>query len=508
MRNLLLTTTMLACAGLAAQAQQLRIAVSTHITNMDPQDQTGNNGAPMLYQVYDTLIERNSFSNPLTFKPGLATAWEQVAPTVWELTLREGVTMHDGTTLDADDVAFSLNRVWLEKDPEFASTWGRWFYNFERVEVVDPQTVRIHTLREDPNFETLISARSAGIVSKEHYEALGFEDAALNPVGSGPYRVTEFIARDLAVMERFADYWGDPAPFEKLEFQYVEEVASRVTGLVNGEFDLVTNIPPDQEGTMQGEGIKTMGVTWPMFHVWIIAQNNPPTDNPDVRKALRLCTDRQALVDGLWGGKAHVPMAHQFEEYGAPYYMPDLELIRFDPEEGKRLLAQAGYNGEPILAQFPRSYYLYGDLAAQVIQQQWAACGVTLELQEVDEINYEEMNVRAWSNPMYYPDPMGAMDTHWSDKSWVSSRGPLWSPTHPEWAETYEAARYETDVDARKAAYAKLLELSEIESGWVLLYEPHEIYGMREGLSFEIPVAQRPYVLPFRAGEVTIDTNF
>ncbi|MEL6426929.1 MAG: ABC transporter substrate-binding protein, partial [Pseudomonadota bacterium] len=222
MRNLLLTTAMLACAGLAAQAQQLRIAVSTHITNMDPQDQTGNNGAPMLYQVYDTLIERNSFSNPLTFKPGLATAWEQVAPTVWELTLREGVTMHDGTTLDADDVAFSLNRVWLEKDPEFASTWGRWFYNFERVEVVDPQTVRIHTLREDPNFETLISARSAGIVSKEHYEALGFEDAALNPVGSGPYRVTEFIARDLAVMERFADYWGDPAPFEKLEFQYVE----------------------------------------------------------------------------------------------------------------------------------------------------------------------------------------------------------------------------------------------------------------------------------------------
>lgn len=251
-----------------------------------------------------------------------------------------------------------------------------------------------------------------------------------------------------------------------------------------------------------------MGVTWPMFHVWIIAQNNPPTDNPDVRKALRLCTDRQALVDGLWGGKAHVPTAHQFEEYGQPYYIDGLELIKFDPEEGKRLLAEAGYDGEPILAQFPRSYYLYGDLAAQVIQQQWAECGVNLELQEVDEINYEEMNVRAWSNPMYYPDPMGAMDTHWSDKSWVSSRGPLWSPSHPEWEATYEAARYETDVDARRAAYQKLLELSEEESGWLLMYEPHEVYGMREGLSFKIPVAQRPYVLPFRAGEVTVADNF
>ncbi len=507
MKKLLLTTAAVAFASTAA-AQELRVAVSTHIPNMDPQDQTGNNGAPMLYQVYDTLIERDSFSNPLTFKPGLATDWEQVDATTWQLTLRDGVTMHDGTTLDAEDVAFTLNRMIVDKDPEFAPSWGRWFYNFERVEVVDPLTVRIHTLREEPNFETLISARSAGITSKEHYEAMGFEDAALNPVGSGPYRVTEFVARDLAVMERFDDYWGEPAPFEQISFKYVEEVASRVTGLVNGEFDLVTNIPPDQESAMQADGIEIKGVTWPMFHVWIIAQNNPPTDNPLVRKALRLCTDRQAMVDGLWGGKAHVPLAHQFEEYGAPYYIEDLELIRYDPEEAMRLLDEAGYKGEPVLAQFPRSYYLYGDIAAQVIQQQWAECGVNLELQEVDEIDYQQMNLRAWSNPMYYPDPMGAMDTHWSDKSWVSTRGPLWSPSHPEWASTYETARYSTDPQERRAAYGKLLELSEIESGWILLYEPHELYGMREGLSFEIPVAQRPYVLPFRAGEVTIADNF
>ncbi|MEO0542770.1 MAG: ABC transporter substrate-binding protein [Pseudomonadota bacterium] len=490
-----------------AAAQELRIALSTHIANMDPQDNTGNNGAPMIYQVYETLIERDSFSNPLTFKPSLATEWAQVEPTIWELKLREGVQMHDGTIMDAEDVAFSLNRVWLEKDPEFSSTLGRWFYNFEKVEIVDPMTVRIHTFREDPLFETLISARTAGITSKEHYEALGFEDASLQAVGSGPYRVTEFVPRDLAVMERYEEYWGDPAPFEKIEFQYVEEVSSRVTGLVNGEFDLITNIPPDQASALDVDGIETTGVTWAMFHVWMIHQNNEPTNDPRVRLAMRLCTDRQALVDGLWGGKAHVPMAHQFEEYGAPYYFEDLELVRYDPEEAKRLLEEAGYDGTPVLAQFPRSYYLYGDLAAQVIQQQWAECGINLELQEVDEINYDEMNVRAWSNPMYYPDPMGAMDTAWSDLSWVSTRG-IWTPSHPEWAETYETVRFSTDVEERKAAYRKLLDLAELESGWILQYEPHELYAMRSGLSFEIPIAQRPYVLPFRAGEVTIDANF
>ncbi|MEL6170172.1 MAG: ABC transporter substrate-binding protein, partial [Pseudomonadota bacterium] len=145
MKRLLFTTAILAASAVAAQAQDLRVAVSTHISNMDPQDQTGNSGAPMLYQVYDTLIERDSFSNPLTFKPGLATEWAKVEPTIWELKLREGVMMHDGTTMDADDVAFSLNRMLVERDPEFAASWGRWFYNFEKVEVVDPLPVRIHT---------------------------------------------------------------------------------------------------------------------------------------------------------------------------------------------------------------------------------------------------------------------------------------------------------------------------------------------------------------------------
>ncbi len=404
MKQLFLSTAAVAVllAGAAsADAAELRIAVSTHIPNMDPQDQTGNNGAPMLYQIYDTLIERDSFSNPLTFKPGLATEWTQIEPTVWELKLREGVQMHDGTTLDAFDVEFSLDRVFHHEDPEFFPSWGRWFYNFTDVEVVDPLTIRIHTSREEPLFETMISARSAGIVSKEHYDALGFEEASLNPVGSGPYKVAEFVSRDLAVMERFDDYWGEAAPLDKVTFKYVEEVAARVTGLVNGEFDLVTNVPPDQESAMQTDGVSIKGVTWPMFHVWIIAQNNPPTDDARVRRAVRLCTDRQALVDGLWGGKAHVPAAHQFEEYGAPFFIDNLDLIKYDPAEAKRLLAEAGYDGEPVLAQFPRSYYLYGDLAAQVIQQQWAVCGINLELQEVDEIDYSKMNFRAWSNPMY-----------------------------------------------------------------------------------------------------------
>ena len=355
MKTILSTTALALLLTGAAQAQELRIGLSTFEDSLDPQNTTGNSGAPMLYQIFDTLIERDSFSNPLTFKPGLATEWRQVEPTVWELKLREGVVFHNGDSFDADDVEFSLDRMFHGENPDFTSAWGRWAYNFKDVEVVDPMTVRIHTHREESIFETLMSARSFGIVSKEYQEAVGFEDAALNPVGTGPYKVTGFVPDETLVLERFADYWGEPAALDKVTMTHVPEVASRVTGIVNDEFDIVTNIPPDQVPALDVDGVETMGVTWPMFHVYVIHMNKAPTDNPLVRQAMRLCTDRQALVDGLWGGKAGTPTAHQFPEYGAPLYIEGLELIEYNPEKGRALLAEAGYDGAPIIAQFPNS---------------------------------------------------------------------------------------------------------------------------------------------------------
>jgi peptide/nickel transport system substrate-binding protein len=487
-------------------AQELRVAVATHVPGLDPQQDSGNAATQFQYLIYDTLIERVPDSRPLEFRPGLATSWEQVEPTVWELQLREGVEMHDGTIMDADDVAFSLNRMFRLERPEYSTPFGRFFYNFREVEVVDALTVRIHTHREEPLFQTLISSQNGAIVSQEHHEALGFDAARIDPAGSGPYRVAQFTPRELLVLERFDGHWGDPAPLERINFQLVSEVASRVTGLINDEFDLITNIPPDQASAMDVEGVDTLGVTWPLFHVWVIQMNSGPTQDPLVRQAMRLCTDRQALVDGLWSGLGKVPNAFQFEEYGEPFYQPDVEHIRYDPEEARARLAQSDYNGEPIIAQFTQSYYLYGDLAAQVIQQQWAECGLNLQLQQIEQYDNDVLHIRAWSNPMYYPDPMGAMDASWSEYSTITRLG-LWDPQHPEWDEVYDAARFGTDQDARIEAYRRLMELTDEESGWIVLYQPHELYGMRNGLSFEIPQALRAYTLPFRAGEVSFASN-
>lgn len=503
MQKSLVTAALLASSLITpVMAEDLRIAMPTFTDVFHPAD-WGNDTAPMFYQVFETLITRDPFASPLQYVPGLATSWEQVEPTIWELKLREGVAMHDGTVMDAEDVKASLDPIFSGEDSNYKSAWGTFHYNFDHVEVVDPLTVRIHTKRAEPLFEALLSLSTASIISKEHIDAVGFDQAALAPVGTGPYRVTSLVAGEDVVMERFAGYWGEAAPFDSLNFRLVPEVASRITGLVNNEFDLITNIPPDQSSALERDGIDQMGVTWPMFHVWVINQTAGATADLRVRQAMRLCTDSQGLVDGLWDGKAHLPRAHQFEEYGAPFYMDDIDYSGRDVERAKELLADAGYNGEAITAEFTANYYLYGDLAAQVIQQQWLECGLNLQLKQVESVDYANANIVPWSNPMYYPDPMGAMDVHWSENSSYARRG-TWAPSHPEWAETFEASRFSEDDDARRDAYRKLLEIEQDEAGWILLYEPHEIYAMREGISFEIPVAYRPYVLPLHAGQVQV----
>ena len=129
----------------------------------------------------------------------------------------------------------------------------------------------------------------------------------------------------------------------------------------------------------------------------------------------------------------------------------------------------------------------------QVVQQQWKECGLNLQIEAVEKLDYERLNMRGWSNPMYYPDPMGAMDTHWSNSSWTAQRG-LWTPAaiSPEWDATYEAARFATDPAERRAAYQRLLELSEEISGGLLLYKPHELYAMRDASASTSPWPSGP----------------
>lgn len=491
-----------------AAAQELRVGVASHVTSLDVQEETSNAGAQFLYNIYDTLIEPEALSEIPKYGPGLALSWKRLGPTVTEFKLRPNVRMHDGGILEADDVAFSLNRVFRQQDPRFLGSHGRFFYNFDRVEVVDPLTVRIHTRKPEPLLEPLLAARNAGITSRKYVERLGLDKAALQPVGTGPYRVTAFTPNQLLAIERFDGHWGPKPPLDKITFRRIPEIAARITALVNKEVDFILSIPPDQEGPLRQRGdVKLVGVTWPMFHVYVVSMTHPATKDLRLRRALSLAIDRSLLVKSLWQGRGVAPTAHQFANYGPPYYQPDLRLIRYDPEAARRLIKESGYDGTPILLSYMATYYTYGDLAAQAVAAMWKAVGLNVKLQAVEGFNQTgaELMVRPWSNPMYYRDPMGAMDTHWSPRSWTVQRKWFTPEASPRWQALYETARFATNPQERAAAYRELMRVGEEElAGWILLYQPYESFAMRSDIQWQVPAGLRPYALAFRAGQIAI----
>ena len=410
----------------SAMASELRVGLQNLPPYIDPGKDNSNTGSQVYYNAFDPLIEKD-YSNPkAVFKPGIATEWKQVSPTVFEVKIRNDVKFQNGDPMTVDDVVFTFDRLIKGMTPEYANIRRQFFANFIKVEAIDATTVRFTTEKPEPLFETLLNVSQGSIVPKKYIMGLtgapdvaeksDFDAFALKPVGTGPYSISAYQPGETLVYSKFDGFFGEKAPFDKVSMRRIAEMATRTTALANGEVDLITNVPPDQiDAIASNPNLKVEGAVTPLFHVVMFQTHNPKMADKRLRQALSLAIDRNLLNEALWQGKAVVPNTHTFPQYG-DLYMPELKTFEYNPEKAKQLLKEAGYNGEPIRYDTDAVYYTNGLLAAQAIKEMWAAVGVNMDL-NVDPKwtgTAPDMNSRNWSNPMYFADPAGSFGTMWS----------------------------------------------------------------------------------------------
>ena len=514
MTRLTALSTAAALLASTALAQEITVGAANVSDYLDPGRDHSNVGSQFYYNAFDTLIGKNHDEMQGEFVPALATAWERIDDTTMELTLREGVTFHNGEAFTADDVVFSLNRMYQATFPPYQVRQRDRLANFEAAEKIDDFTVRVHVERPEPLFETLLNLQQVMILPEDYTKALtgdpavaendDYEAFSLAPVGTGPYRIAEFRPGERIVYERFEDFWGEAAPLERATVIRIPETASRITALKTGEADIVTNIAPDQLALIDADpALSHVGSATALFHVMIMNANHPVIEDPRIRRAMSLAVDRDTLNEALWLGRAVVPSTHTMEEFGE-LYMPDLETFRFDPEEARRLLEEAGYDGEEIVyTSFP-TYYTNGLLAAQAIVEMWGEVGINgrVDVQEGWTGGDPEMMARNWSNPMYFADPFGSFGVMWAPGGPSETEGRF--NTTEDYAETWEKFRFSQDVEARKAAYAELMERIAENPPVLPLYRPFESWAMRSGVQWAPKPGHIPYVLDFRAGSIEI----
>ncbi len=520
-KRLLVVLGALAVAAVAAQcsALEIRVGAANMREYVDPGKDHSNVGSMQYFNSFQPLIGKNARAVEPEFGPCLAESWEMLSPTTIELRLRKDVFFHNGDPMTADDVVFSLDRMFHPTFPPYVTRSREYFSNMEKVEKVDDYTVRVHTKRPDPILLTLLNVQQSMIVTEKYIKGLtgspdvaedsDFEAFGLKPVGTGPYAITEFVPGQKLVWERFDKYWGEKPDLEKAAVTRINEMAARITALKNGEVDIITNVPPDQIGTIErDQELKVEGMQTPIFHVAFFKTNNPKLADKRLRRALSLAIDRDLLNEALWHGKARVPEYHTFPQFGA-LYDPSWRTIEYNPEKARQLLKEAGYDGTPIRFDTQATYYTNGLLAVQAIREMWAEVGVTMEINVLDRWtgDDEDMEARIWSNPLYFPDPVGSYGTMWSPTG-ARITAKSWDPAKPKGYASYEELwnnfRYSMDTAERLKYYREIMEYIAEEAPFTILYQPYESWGMRKDVDWKPLPGHIPYVLDFHKGNITV----
>ncbi len=459
-----------------------------------------NFGARVAYSIYDTLVWRNYSSGPggsgAELVPGLATSWEQVTPTEWDFAIRQGVKFHDGTTMTADDVAFSINNTYGDGSEPFAASG-----TIASVVAMDANTVRITTKNPDPALLARMATVMGQIYPKAYYESVGQEEFGRVPIGTGPYKWAGRVAGESVKLDAFDDYWGDKPPLHSITFLEVPEISSRIAGLITGEFDIVTSLPPDQTRPIDndsGTEIRAVAVE----NVQMITFRQYKTDRPQadkrIRKAMALSLNRALLADKLWAGMTEAG-TYDFAGYG-DYALPDRGPLPFNPEGAKALLADAGYDGEEIVIRVVGGYYTNMTRAVEAGLEMWKEVGLNVKLDIIENWGQmgQEGDAYAASDNMWMTDPGGGMWFSWGREG--GHRLKDWGGTPPDsFLKLGTDIEQGSDFATRKQAYSDLLDLWDDLVPAILLYRPVEAYGVRKSLEWQ------PYTffyMDFRANNV------
>jgi peptide/nickel transport system substrate-binding protein len=397
-------------AGSAWAKDSVTIGLQLEPPHLDPTSAAAGAIDSVLYSnVFEGLTR---FMGDGSVVPGLAESWEISADgTVYTFKLHDGVTFHDGSAMDAEDVKFSLDRARAE---DSTNAQKALFAGITDVTVVDPLTVQVTLNEPNGNFLFNMAWGDAVIVAPE---TIG--DIKTNPVGTGAFKFSGWVQGDKIDLVKNADYWGTPAVLDSATFKFISDPTAAFAAMMAEDIDAFSGFPapenlPQFEADPRFQVLvgSTEGET-------ILSTNNkqPPFDNVKVREALAHAIDRQAIVDGAMFGYG-TPIGTHFAPHN-PAYVDLTGQSAYDPDKAKALLAEAGFPDgfETTLHLPPPSYARRG---GEIIAAQLAQVGIRAEITNVEWAQWletvfrgknfgltivshtEPMDIGIYARPEYY----------------------------------------------------------------------------------------------------------
>jgi len=383
----------LLAAGLAASsalADDLRIAVRTEASSMDPHFSSSVVNIEMALHVFEPLIR---FDGQMKLVPTLATSWKAIDDKTWEFKLRQGVKFHDGSPFTADDVLFTWERL---PELSFAADPFVQYIQDKKIEKVDDYTLKITTTGPNPIVPQQMT--QVFIISRKNGTGMKPEDynSGKATIGTGPYKFVEFVKGDRLVLKSNADWWAGKPKWDNVTIKPIPSGPSRVAALRSGQVDFINNVPTEDAARLKTDKSVTIisGPTHrPLFlHLDSNRDLSPnvfandgkvlwpnPFRDWRVRKAFAKVIDRKLIVERIMEGNAVV--ATQLLPEGFYGYNADLKVEPPDVVGAKKLLAEAGFpDGFRIRLHSTNDRYVNDTKIIQAIAQMLAQIGVKSEV--------------------------------------------------------------------------------------------------------------------------------
>ncbi|SHI39304.1 ABC transporter substrate-binding protein [Wenxinia saemankumensis] len=404
----MMTASLLALMATGALAQDhLSIGIQLEPPHLDP---TAGAAGAIDDITYANIFEGlTRFAEDGSVVPALAESWEVSEDgTVYTFALRQGVTFHDGSTFDAEDVKFSLDRARAE---DSTNAQKALFEGIEAVNVIDPATVEIVLSATDGNFPFNLAWGDAAIVAPETAEG-----NMQQPVGTGAFTFEAWVQGDRIELARYDGYWGEPAALESATFRFITDPTAAFAAMMAEDLDAFSAFPAP-ENVVQFEAD-------PRFQVLvgstegetILAINNRTVSDPRVREAIAHAIDRQALIDGVQFGYG-TPIGTHFAPHN-PAYLDLTGLSAYDPDRARELLAEAGAEDLTLSLKLPPPSY--ARRGGEIIAAQLREVGIETEIENQDWAQWlettfagsgfdltvishtEPMDINIYANPDYY----------------------------------------------------------------------------------------------------------
>lgn len=348
----------------------IRLGMTLEPPHLDPTASAAGAVDEIVYaNIFEGLMRIDATG---AIRPALARSWD-ISPDglTYVFRLASGVTFHDGSPFDAEDVKFSLDRA---RSSESTNAQKMLFADIAAVEVVSPLVVKVTLSRPNGDFLFGMALGDAVILSPETARS-----NVAHPIGTGPFEFVEWERGNRITIARNPDYWGSPVKLDRVEFRFIADPAAAFAAMMAQDIDVFPDFPaPELLPHLRAD---------PRFSVvigstegeTILAINNArkPFDDIRIRQAISHAIDRESLIKGAMFGYA-IPIGTHFAPHD-PAYVDLTAWSAHDPDKARRLLAESGF-ADGFAATLTLPPPAYARRAGEIIAAQLRSVGIKLRI--------------------------------------------------------------------------------------------------------------------------------